>query len=68
MLKVLFWPFTAFWKLVGSIMNLTGRLITVILGFTFLITGIVLRLSIIGAHIGIPLVILGFTMIIRGFF
>ena len=68
MLKVLFWPFTAFWKLVGSIMNLTGRLIAVILGFSFLIMGIILSFSIIGAIIGIPLVILGFTMIIRGFF
>ncbi len=68
MLKVLFWPFTAFWKLVGSIMNLTGRLIAVILGFSFLIIGIILSFSIIGAIIGIPLVILGFTMIIRGFF
>jgi hypothetical protein len=68
LLKVLFWPFTAFWKLVGSIMNLTGRLIAVILGFSFLIIGIILSFSIIGAIIGIPLVILGFTMIIRGFF
>lgn len=68
MLKVLFWPFTAFWKLVGSIMNLTGRLIAVILGFSFLIIGIILSFSIIGGIIGIPLVILGFTMIIRGFF
>ena len=68
MLKVLFWPFTAFWKLVGSIMNLTGRLIAVILGFSFLIIGVILSFSIIGAIIGIPLVILGFTMIIRGFF
>jgi len=67
-LKVLFWPFSAFWKLVGSIMNLTGRLIAVILGFSFLIMGIILSFSIIGAIIGIPLVILGFTMIIRGFF
>ncbi|HHV17627.1 MAG TPA: hypothetical protein GXZ27_02030 [Thermoanaerobacterales bacterium] len=67
-MKVLFWPFTAFWKLVGSIMNLTGRLIAVILGFSFLIIGIILSFSIIGAIIGIPLVILGFTMIIRGFF
>jgi len=67
-LKVLFWPFSAFWKLVGSIMNLTGRLISVILGFSFLIIGIILSFSIIGAIIGIPLVILGFTMIIRGFF
>lgn len=67
-MKVLFWPFSAFWKLVGSIMNLTGRLISVILGFSFLIIGIILSFSIIGAIIGIPLVILGFTMIIRGFF
>ena len=49
-------------------MSLTGRLIAVILGFSFLIMGIILSFSIIGAIVGIPLVILGFIMIIRGFF
>ena len=46
---------------------MTGRLVAIMLGFA-LILGIVLSLTFIGAILGIPLAILGFTMIIRGLF
>lgn len=67
-MKFLFFPFIVLGKLVECIMKMTGILLAVILGFVFLIVGILLSVTIIGAIIGIPLAILGFMMIIRGFF
>ncbi|CAK7066025.1 hypothetical protein KQI38_11085 [Tissierella carlieri] len=67
-MKFLFFPFIALGKLVEGIMKMTGRLVAIMLGFAFLILGIVLSLTFIGAILGIPLAILGFTMIIRGLF
>mgnify|MGYP007062347476 FL=1 len=67
-MKFLFFPFIALGKLVEGIMKMTGRLVAIMLGFAFLILGIVLSLTFIGVILGIPLAILGFTMIIRGLF
>jgi hypothetical protein len=54
---LIFWPFIAL-----------GRLIAAILGLVFMIVGGVLCLTIIGAIVGIPLALFGFTLMIRGFF
>ena len=67
-MKFLFFSFIVLGKLVEGIMKMTGRLVAIMLGFAFLILGIVLSLTFIGAILGIPLAILGFTMIIRGLF
>jgi hypothetical protein len=60
------WPFAMIWNLVAYIVTLTGRLLAVILGFIFLILGVILTITVIGAIIGIPLGIIGVLMIIRG--
>ena len=60
------WPFAAIWNLVAYIVKLTGRLVAVLLGFVFLILGVVLTVTVIGAIIGIPLGVIGVLMIIRG--
>lgn len=60
------WPFAAIWNLVAYIVMLTGRLLAVILGFVFLILGVILTVTVIGAIIGIPLGVIGILMIIRG--
>jgi hypothetical protein len=60
------WPFAAIWNLVAYIVMLTGRLLAVILGFVFLILGVILTITVIGAIIGIPLGVIGVLMIIRG--
>jgi hypothetical protein len=65
---ILFLPFVWIWQLVSFILGLTGRLIAVLLGFVLLIGGILLTLTIIGAIVGIPLLILGFALIVRGLF
>ncbi len=62
------WPFVALWKLVIGIVALTGRLVAVILGLVFLIVGVVLCVTIIGAIVGVPFLVFGFMLIIRGLF
>lgn len=63
-MKLLMLPF----KLVEYILKFTGRIMAVILGLLFLAIGIALSITIIGAVLGVPLAIIGFLMIIRGFF
>jgi hypothetical protein len=62
----LLWPFVAVWDLVVWIVNLTGRLIAMILGLVFLIAGVILTLTVVGAVIGIPLGAFGILLMIRG--
>lgn len=62
------WPFVAIWKLLATIIKLTGRLVAVILGLVFMIVGVILSTTMIGAVIGVPLVIFGALLIVRGFF
>ncbi|OGN74368.1 MAG: hypothetical protein A2X25_05610 [Chloroflexi bacterium GWB2_49_20] len=62
------WPFVALWKLVTGIVTLTGRLVAAILGLVLMFVGVVVSLTIIGAIVGIPLVVFGFLLILRGLF
>lgn len=66
--SIIFWPFVALWNLVGTIFKVTGRLVAAILGLVFMVVGVALCFTVIGAIIGVPLTIFGFTMIIRAFF
>jgi hypothetical protein len=62
------WPFRALWTLIATIVELTGRLVAMILGFVFILVGLLVSLTIIGAIIGIPLAIIGFMLVLRGIF
>ena len=62
------WPFWVIWKLVVGIVAGTGRLVAVILGLVFLIVGGVLTLTVVGAIVGIPFIIFGLLLMVRGFF
>jgi hypothetical protein len=62
------WPFWAIWRLLTFFVSLTGRLIAVILGLVFMIVGAIVSLTVIGAVIGIPLIVIGFLLVLRGFF
>jgi hypothetical protein len=62
------WPFWAIWKLVIGTVAATGRLVAVILGLVFLIVGAVLTATVIGAIVGIPLIIFGLLLLFRGLF
>ncbi len=62
------WPFAVLWKLLEVIVELTGRLVAMILGIVFIIVGIIVSLTIIGAIVGIPLAAIGLLLLLRGIF
>jgi hypothetical protein len=62
------WPFVALWKLLAGLIQLTGRLVAVILGAALMLLGGLVSLTVVGAVIGIPLAVLGLLIILRGLF
>jgi hypothetical protein len=62
------WPFVAIWKLLATIVEMTGRLLALILGIVLMLVGVLVSLTIVGAIVGIPLAIVGFLLFIRGIF
>jgi hypothetical protein len=64
----IFWPFVALWRLVTWILELTGRLVAVILGLVFMAVGAILSVTVVGAFIGVPLFLFGVLLVFRGLF
>jgi hypothetical protein len=64
----LVWPFVAIWKLISGIVLLTGRLLAVVLGLVLMIAGLIITLIVVGAIVGIPIMVVGFMLTVRGFF
>ncbi len=62
------WPFIAIWRLVTTIIELTGRFVAILLGFVLFVVGAIVSLTIVGAIVGIPLMIFGGMLMIRGIF
>lgn len=64
----LLWPFYAIWRLLTLILNITGRIICIVLGVALMMAGVAIALSVIGAPIGVPMTALGFLLVIRALF
>jgi len=62
------WPFAALWKLLAVIVELTGRFVAMVLGIVFIIVGVIVSLTIIGAIVGVPLAFIGLLLVLRGIF
>ena len=62
------WPFVAIWKLIAVIVELTGRFLAMVLGVVFIVVGVIISLTIVGAIVGIPLAIIGLLLLFRGIF
>jgi hypothetical protein len=62
------WPFSALWNLLTWLVTLVGRFLAAILGFILMVLGAVLTITLIGAPLGIPLVIFGVLLVIRSIF
>jgi hypothetical protein len=62
------WPFKLIWDLLAFILNMTGRLVGVIIGLVFLIVGLILTILVVAAPVGIPLMIFGFMLMVRCIF
>jgi predicted hotdog family 3-hydroxylacyl-ACP dehydratase len=65
---LLLWPFYALWRLLTFILRATGRLVCALTGLAMMAVGVAVSLSIIGAPLGIPLVLLGFLLLVRAMF
>ncbi len=62
------WPFAALWKLIAVIVEMTGRFVAMVLGVVFIIVGVIVSLTIVGAIVGIPLAVVGLLLLLRGIF
>lgn len=62
------WPFVAIWKLLAVIVEMTGRLIAMIIGIVLMLVGGLVSLTVIGAIVGIPLAIVGLLLFLKGIF
>ena len=62
------WPFWAIWRLVMFIIELTGRLVSAILGLVLMITGTILTFTVVGALVGVPLILFGLMLVLRSLF
>jgi len=62
------WPFWAIWMLVATIVEMVGRFLAIVIGLVFMLVGVLVSLTIIGAIVGIPLAIIGFLLVVRGIF
>jgi hypothetical protein len=62
------WPFVAIWKLLAVIVEMTGRFLAMVLGIVFIVVGIIVSLTIIGAIVGIPMALIGLLLLLRGIF
>jgi hypothetical protein len=65
---LLLWPFYALWRLLTLILAITGRIVCAILGLALMAAGVAVALTVVAAPIGIPLVVLGFLLLIRALF
>jgi hypothetical protein len=62
------WPVVALWQLVATIIELVGRFVAILLGFVLFVVGAVVSLTIVGAIVGIPLMLFGGMLVLRGMF
>jgi hypothetical protein len=65
---LLLWPFVMLWHLIATIVGLTGRFVAMVLGIVFIIVGVIISLTLIGAIIGIPLAVIGVLLFLKGIF
>ena len=65
---LLLWPFYALWRLLTLILNITGRIICIVLGIALMMGGVAIAMSVVGAPLGIALTSLGFLLVVRALF
>ena len=62
------WPFAALWRFLAVIVELTGRFVAMVLGIVFIVVGVIVSLTVIGAIVGLPLALVGLLLFLRGLF
>ena len=62
------WPFAALWRFLAVIVELTGRFVAMVLGIVFIVVGVIVSLTVIGAIVGLPLALVGLLLFLIGLF
>lgn len=62
------WPFWVIWRFLAWIVGITGRLLAVILGFVLMLAGLIVSVTVVGLIVGVPMILLGVLLVIRGLF
>ena len=55
-------------RLMALVMKLAGRAVLLVVGIIMIVVGAIISLTVIGACLGLPLILLGFLLVIRGLF
>lgn len=55
-------------KLLALTFKLSGRLVLLAIGFVLMIAGVVISLTVIGAIVGVPMIVIGLILAIRSVF
>ena len=67
-MRLLLWPFELIWRLVTFILGLTGRMVAVTVGLVLILAGALLTMTVVGAIVGIPMILVGLMLVARGLF
>jgi len=67
-LSVVCWPLVALWRLLTFLLELAGRLVLAVVALVVLVAGTLLTLTVAGAVLGIPLIIVGVLLLVRSIF
>lgn len=59
----IFWIFLALWRLICGFVDVVGRLVAIIVGAVLVVAGLALSATLIGAVVGIPLVLIGGALV-----
>ena len=65
---LLLWPVVILWRVVSMLVQLTGILLALAIGFVFMILGVALSMTVVGAVIGVPLLFLGIMITLRAIY
>jgi hypothetical protein len=65
-LSWVWWPVAALWRLLSTIVEMTGRFVALVLGLVLVLVGLLVSLTIVGAIVGIPLMLVGALLFFRG--
>ena len=63
LLDILLWPFKAIFHLVFFIIELVGRFVAAVIGMVLIAVGIIVSLTLVGAIVGVPLIIVGLFLL-----
>lgn len=66
--SLLLLPLVLIWRPVSMLVQITGILLALLIGFIFMVVGVALSMTVVGAVIGVPLLFLGVMITLRAIY